>query len=84
MPWLKSKKLYDAAVVAVDAAEALYGRYHGEEKLEAALAYMTEKGFKVDSAEVLRAIQAAWKNLDMSMRMVGEKETVNNDAETDA
>ena len=74
MPWLKSKKLYDAAVVAVDAAEALYGRYHGEEKLEAALAYMAEKGFKVDSAEVLRAIQAAWKNLDMSMRMVGEKE----------
>ena len=27
VPWLKEKNLYDAAVVAVNAAEALYGRY---------------------------------------------------------
>ncbi|MBR4457370.1 MAG: hypothetical protein IKS31_00210 [Clostridia bacterium] len=37
VPWLKEKNLYEAAVVAVNAAEALYGRYHGEEKLAAAL-----------------------------------------------
>jgi len=37
IPWLKERKLYDAAMVAVNAAEALYGRYHGEEKLAAAL-----------------------------------------------
>ena len=29
-PWLKEKNLYQAAIVAVNAAEALYGRYHGE------------------------------------------------------
>ncbi len=37
VPWLKDKNLYEAATVAVDAAEALYGRYHGEQKLIAAL-----------------------------------------------
>lgn len=37
IPWLKERQLYDAAMIAVNAAEAVYGRYHGEEKLAAAL-----------------------------------------------
>ena len=37
IPWLKSKNLYEAAVVAVEAAEAIYGRYKGEDKLRAAM-----------------------------------------------
>lgn len=73
VPWLKSKKLYDAAVIAVNAAEALYGRYHGEEKLVAALNMLKEKGYKIDDAEVRNAVQAAWKQLDMAMYNDGEK-----------
>jgi hypothetical protein len=37
IPWLKERQLYEAAMIAVNAAEAVYGRYHGEEKLAAAL-----------------------------------------------
>ena len=74
VPWLKEKNLYEAAVVAVDAAEALYGRYHGEEKLVAALESMKAKGYDVDSQKVAEAVRAAWKNLDSAMRMTGEKE----------
>ena len=48
VPWLKDKNLYEAAVVAVNAAEALYGRYHGEEKLAAALNSLKEKGYDIE------------------------------------
>lgn len=74
IPWLKDKKLYDAAVVAVDAAEALYGRYHGEEKLKTALDSLAAKGYKIDSKAVIEALNAAWKNLDSAMFFSGEKE----------
>ena len=73
IPWLKSKNLYEAAVVAVNAAEALYGRYHGEEKLKAALNILAEKGYKIESQTVINAVQAAWKQLDLAMYDSGEK-----------
>lgn len=73
VPWLKSKNLYDAAVVAVNAAEALYGRYHGDEKLTAALNSLKEKGFDVDSSKVREALSAAWKEMDRAMYESGEK-----------
>ena len=73
VPWLKEKKLYDAAVIAVKAAEALYGRYHGDEKLEAALNSLKEQGYDIKSARVIEAIRAAWKDLDQAMYMDGEK-----------
>ena len=63
----------DAAVVAVNAAEAIYGRYKGSVKLKAALDSLKEKGFNVDSAQVTEAIQAAWKQLDQAMYASGEK-----------
>lgn len=74
VPWLKDKKLYDAAIVAVDAAEALYGRYHGEEKLQYAIEILKDKGYNVDTAAVMDALRSAWKNLDSAMRLTGEKE----------
>lgn len=74
IPWLKEKKLYDAAIVAVDAAEALYGRYHGEEKLKAALDSLATKGYDIESKTVIEALNAAWKNLDWTMYSIGEKE----------
>lgn len=73
IPWLKQKNLYDAAVIAVNAAEAFYGRYKGEEKLEAALQILKDKGYEVNSEEVKNAVQAAWKQLDIAMYTDGEK-----------
>lgn len=73
VPWLKSKNLYEAAVVAVNAAEALYGRYNGKDKLASALETLRQQGYKVDSAEVINAVQAAWKQLDLAMYDSGEK-----------
>ena len=76
IPWLKEKKLYDAAMVAVNAAEALYGRYHGEEKLEAALGSLAALGYDVDSRVVIDALTAAWNEMDRAMIDAGEKEIV--------
>lgn len=73
VPWLKEKNLYEAAIVAVNAAEALYGRYHGAEKLEAALETLKEQGFDINSKVVKDAIEAAWKELDRAMYESGEK-----------
>jgi hypothetical protein len=73
VPWLKEKRLYDAALIAVNAAEALYGRYHGEEKLAAALESLKTRGYDIDSKQVLDALQAAWKELDRAMYSDGEK-----------
>lgn len=73
VPWLKDKKLYDAAVVAVNAAEALYGRYKGSEKLQKALESLKNSGFDINSSKVMEAIQAAWKQLDQAMYASGEK-----------
>lgn len=74
IPWLKSKNLYEAAVVAVEAAEALYGRYKGEEKLKVAMDAMAARGYDINSDRVIQAVQAAWKNLDTAMHASGEKE----------
>ena len=73
VPWLKARNLYDAAVIAVEAAEALYGRGHGEEKLKAALDSLAERGYDIDSNRVIDAVRAAWKELDQAMYMDGEK-----------
>lgn len=74
VPWLKERNLHDAAVVAVDAAEALYGRYHGDEKLEYALNILKEKGYNINTNIVLDALKAAWKQLDIAMIDAGAKE----------
>lgn len=73
VPWLKEKNLYQAAIVAVNAAEALYGRYHGDEKLTAALKSLEAKGYDINSDRVKEALGAAWKELDRAMYADGEK-----------
>lgn len=73
-PWLKERQLYEAAMIAVNAAEAVYGRYHGEEKLAAALKQLADKGFDVKSEVVIEALNAAWKEMDRAMIDAGEKE----------
>lgn len=72
-PWLEKHKLYDAACIAVNAAEATIGRYHGKEKLEAAINYMAAEGFNVDTDKVMDAINTAWTNLNNSQVAIGTK-----------
>lgn len=72
-PWLDQHKLIEAATVAVHSAEELFGRYHGEEKLENALLQLSELGFDVDSDIVIRAVKAAWQKLNIEMISAGMK-----------
>ena len=73
-PWLEQRDLTDAAKIVVEAVEALLGRYCGEEKWELALQKMADRGFYTDSQQVIDALKAAWKQLDMAMIAAGEKD----------
>ena len=73
-PWLEQRELTDAAKIIVEAVEAIFGRYCGEQKWQAALEKMAERGFNIDSDIVLDALKAAWKQLDMAMIAAGEKD----------
>ena len=73
VPWLKDKRLFDAAVIAVHAAEALYGRYNGEQKFTEALESLKARGYDINSEKVIEAVRAAWKQLDQAMYLDGEK-----------
>ena len=73
-PWLEKRDLTDAAEIVVDAVEALLGRYCGEEKWKLALQKMADRGFYTDSQQVIDALKAAWKQLDMAMIAAGEKD----------
>ena len=74
LPWLKEKNLVAAAQVAVNAAEAVIGRYNGTEKLQYALDVMKERGYNIESNAVINAIKAAWKELDLYMLASGIKQ----------
>lgn len=73
-PWLEQRNLSDAAKIVVEAVEALLGRYCGEDKWKLALEKMAERGFYTDSQQVIDALKAAWKQLDMAMIAAGEKD----------
>lgn len=75
VPWLKRHNLTEAADVAVKAAEAIYGRYNGDEKLRAAIEMLKAQGFIVTSDDVIKAIKAAWQDLNLQMIEAGVKET---------
>ena len=73
-PWLEQRDLTDAAKIVVEAVEALLGRYCGEDKWKLALEKMAERGFYTDSQQVIDALKAAGKQLDMAMIAAGEKD----------
>ena len=73
-PWLSQRDLTDAAQIVVEAVEALLGRYCGEDKWKLALEKMADRGFYTDSQQVIDALKAAWKQLDMAMIAAGEKD----------
>ena len=73
-PWLEQRDLTAAAKIVVEAVEALLGRYCGEDKWKLALQKMADRGFYTDSQQVIDALKAAWKQLDMAMIAAGEKD----------
>ena len=58
-PWLEKRDMIDAAKIAVEAAEAMLGRYLGEDKWAYALNRMKDMGFNIESEVVLDALKAA-------------------------
>lgn len=73
-PWLKRNNLMDAAEIVVTAVEALIGRGNGEQKWALALEKMQkEYGFDINDEAVLDALRKAWKELDLSQLLAGEK-----------
>ena len=75
-PRLAQRELTEAAKIVVEAVEALLGRYCGEDKWKLALEKMADRGFYTDSQQVIDALKAAWKQLDMAMIAAGEKEKI--------
>lgn len=75
-PWLKTNNLEAAAMVAVNAAEAMYGRYNGEQKLKAALQKLKDRGFNIDAQEVLDAVHNAWRKMNTQQIAAGEKDII--------
>lgn len=73
-PWLIQNNLVTAAQVAVQAAEAMYGRYNGEQKLRQALSQLKKNGFDIEADDVLSAVQAAWSKLNIDQIAAGIKE----------
>ena len=82
-PWLETNHLMEAATIAVSAAEALYGRYHGAEKLEVALAQLKEAGWDITRDDVLNAVRAAWQKMNTSQIAAGEKKANTEDEHDD-
>ncbi len=76
VPWLKQKNLLDAAKVAVEYAEAVVGRFNGEEKLRLALTVLESKGWNVNSDEVLQAVKAKWQEMNLAQVAAGVKGVV--------
>ena len=72
-PWLTEHRLYEAAEIAVQSAEAIYGRYHGKDKLQEALNQLKAIGFDIEADDVLNAVRAAWQRLNTSQIAAGEK-----------
>ena len=63
--------------MAVEYAEAVVGRFNGEEKLKLALTVLESKGWDISSDEVLQAVKAKWQELNLAQVAAGVKGTVN-------
>ena len=81
VPWLKQNHLLEAAKVAVEYAEAIVGRFNGEEKLQLALTVLESKGWDIKSDAVLQALKAKWQELNLAQVAAGVKGTVNSDVD---
>ncbi len=76
VPWLKQHKLLQAAQTAVEYAEAMLGRYTGDQKWQMAVELLDKMGFDVNSDEVVAALKAKWRELNLAQIAAGVKEAV--------
>lgn len=69
--------LKTAARIGVFAAESIWGRGFGEDKLKDALLrvkqYLANLGIVFDEGQILAAINAEWQELDLEQRKAGIK-----------
>ena len=84
VPWLRQNNLLDAAKVAVEYAEAVVGRYNGDEKWKLALTLLESKGWNINSTEVITALKAKWQELDLAQVAAGVKSAVTRTGEGNA
>lgn len=80
-PWLVKNDLMDVAEIVVNAAEAIKGRGYGEEKWKIALEKIAGYGYDVNNDAVLDAVRAAWKQLDLTQLLAGEKTAAETEPE---
>ena len=81
IPWVRmrlsaaQREKLDAVIeVAVMAAEQMYGKGMGQEKLKAAVDYIEGKGYTVDIEEIEAAVWACINCEKMEIEGEGEKE----------
>ena len=84
VPWLRQNNLLDAAKVAVEYAEAVVGRYNGDEKWKLALTLLESKGWNINSTEVITALKAKWQELDLAQVAAGVKNAATRTGEGNA
>lgn len=80
IPWIKeqaglakTRRLYDAAAIAVRAAEQIYGSGSGEKKMKYVMDYLEQHGFRLSVEELRNALEAAVH--EMNAAVYGTKET---------
>ena len=84
VPWLRQNNLRGAAKVAVEYAEAVVGRYNGNEKWKLALTLLESKGWNINSTEVITVLKAKWLELDLAQVAAGVKSLVTETGEGNA
>ena len=70
--------------MAVEYAEAVVGRYNGDEKWKLALTLLESKGWNISSTEVITALKAKWQELDLAQVAAGVKSAVTGNGEGNA
>ncbi len=76
VPWLTQHKLLEAAKTAVEYAEAMLGRYTGDQKWQMAVGLLDRLGFDVDDEAVIAALKAKWTELNLEQIAAGVKDAV--------
>lgn len=84
VPWLKQHKLLEAAKTAVEYAEAMLGRYTGDQKWRMAVGLLEKLGFDVYSDEVIAALKAKWTELNLAQIAAGVKDAIDDTGGDDA
>lgn len=84
VPWLEDRNMLMLADAAVKYAEAMLGRYNGEEKWNIALDWLSNKGWNIDNESVIAALKAAWYSLNLDQLKAGIKAPYREEKPPDA